>query len=364
MFKVILVDDMDISRRQVKRLALWNGETSFCIAAEAQNGQEALNMLKKEHFDLMITDIKMPKIDGIELLRETAENGLCPCVVLLSDYEDFSYAKQGMQYGAFDYLGKPPEYDSMLELLRRVEKYLLKKKKEDELVRSLAEKLEEKLVDAFPTVELEQLIEAMKAKQPDIAGDIERLADAVAALFGNDPVKIGTAFRKAMSKMITQLKLHYTWMDKFIDTNRYKSLDFIGQDSPVQDFRKAVAGLYDEIRRLEYGNVEDQIENRICRHILDNVDSEVSIEGVSKVLYMNRKYISEVFRQKTGELLIEYITRVKMARAARLLRESSRKTYEIALQLGYKDTEYFSRLFKKHMGITPSEYRSTSDNIS
>jgi len=49
-----------------------------------------------------------------------------------------------------------------------------------------------------------------------------------------------------------------------------------------------------------------------------------------------------------------------MARAARLLCQSSRKTYEIALQLGYRDTEYFSRLFKKHMGVTPSEYRNSS----
>jgi len=364
MFKVMLVDDMEISRRQVKRLALWNGETSFTIAAEAQNGQEALNMLKKEHFDLLITDIKMPKVDGIELLRETAEKGLCPCVVLLSDYEDFSYARQGIQYGAFDYLGKPPEYGSMRELLTRVEKFLLKKKKEDELVKSLAEKLEEKMEDSFPSAELEQLIGAMKTKDGDIACYINRLAEAVTVLFENDPVKTGTALRKAMSEIIEQLKNHYGWMGKFIDISKYKSLDFIGQDSPVQEFRKTVTSLYDEIRKLEYGNTYDQIENRICRYVLDNVDSDVSIEGISKVLYMNRKYISEVFRQKTGELLIEYITRVKMARAARLLRESGRKTYEIALQLGYKDTEYFSRLFKKHMGITPSEYRNISANIS
>src|SRR5690554_2801467 len=118
LFKVLLVDDMEISRRQVKRLNLWDGETNFYIAAEAQNGQEALNILRQEEFDLLITDIKMPKIDGIELMKETAENSLCPCVVLLSDYEDFSYARLGIQYGAFDYLGKPPEYNSMLDLLK------------------------------------------------------------------------------------------------------------------------------------------------------------------------------------------------------------------------------------------------------
>lgn len=361
----MLVDDMEISRRQVKRLNLWNGETNFTIGAEAQNGQEALNILKQEQFDLLITDIKMPKIDGIELLKESTENELCSCVVLLSDYEDFSYAKRGIQYGAFDYLGKPPEYSSMLDLLKRVEEFLLKKRREDGLVKSLSEKLEEKMEDSFPQAELEQMIDAVKSNQPDISVDIDRLANVIAALYGNDTVRMGTAFKKSMSELITQLKIHYGWIGRFIDSYKYKKLDFFEEDnthSAPESFRKAVASFYEEVRKLEYGNAEDQIENRICHYVLENVDNEVSIEGIAKTLYMNRKYISEVFRQKTGELLIDYITRAKMARAARLLCESGRKTYEIALQLGYRDTEYFSRLFKKHMGFTPSEYRSTSSN--
>lgn len=363
MYRVLLVDDMEISRRQVRRLNLWNGETNFCIAAEAQNGQEALDLLRQEKFDLLITDIKMPKIDGIELMKETAENGLCPCVVLLSDYEDFEYARMGIQYGAFDYLSKPPEYNSMLGLLKRVEQYLDRKEQEERLVRSLSEKLEEKIGDTFPSAELEQLIEAMKTKQQDITADIDRLCKTVTALYGEDPVKTGAAFRRAMTELLSQLKAHYSWLVNFIDGNRYRNIDFLAPDGDREAgeiFADAVAELYGSIRSFEYGDSEDQLENRICRHVLENVDSEISIEGISKVLYMNRKYISEVFRQKTGELLIDYITRVKMARAAWLLCQSSRKTYEIALQLGYRDTEYFSRLFKKHMGVTPSEYRNSS----
>lgn len=367
MFRILLVDDMEISRRQVRRLDLWNGATDFIIAAEAQNGQEALNLLRQEHFDLLITDIKMPKVDGIELLRETAENGLCPCVVLLSDYEDFSFARQGIQHGAFDYLGKPPEYEAMLDMLNRVKQFLLKKKKENEFVKSLEEKLEEKLEDAFPSAELELLTEAAKGKHPDIASAVNRLTGSIRALFGDDVIKAGAALRKSMSELISQLKLHYVWMNDFIDCNKYKGLDFIAMDdiqSSFEAFGSSVAEIAGEIGRLEYGNSEDQIEYRICRYVLENVDNEISIEGIAKVLYMNRKYISEVFRQKTGELLIDYITRVKMARAARLLSQGNRKTYEIALQLGYRDTEYFSRLFKKHMGVNPSYYRNMSTHKS
>lgn len=361
MFRVLLVDDMEISRRQVKRLNLWNGVTNFSIEAEAQNGQEALSLLKHENFDLLITDIKMPKVDGIELLRETAEKGLCPCVVLLSDYEDFSFAKQGILHGAFDYLGKPPEYDKMLDMLSRVEQFLIKRKKENELVKNLADRLEEKIEDAFPSAELELLIEAAKGKQPDTLAAADRLAGSISAFFGNDIIKAGTALKKSMAELISQLKLHFSWMCMFIDCNKFKGLDYIGMDdvqSALEAFRSAVISMIGEIGRLEYGVAESQIEYKICRFVLENVNNEISIEGIAKALYMNRKYISEVFRQKTGELLIDYITRVKMTRAARLLSQGTHKTYEIALQLGYRDTEYFSRLFKKHMGVNPSEYRN------
>jgi two-component system response regulator YesN len=361
LFRVLLVDDMEISRRQVRRLDLWNGATNFSIAAEAQNGQEALNLLKQEQFDLIITDIKMPKIDGIELLRETAEKELCPCVVLLSDYEDFSFAKQGILHGAFDYLGKPPEYEAMKDMLNRVEQFLVKKKKEDELVKSLEEKLEEKIEDAFPSAELEHLIEAAKGKQPDITAAANRLTESISALFGDDVIKTSTALKKSMSELISQLRSHFAWMCEFIDCNKYKGFDYVTMgdtQSAFEAFGAAVGEMTGEIGRLEYGNSESQIEYKICRYVLENVDNEISIEGIAKVLYMNRKYISEVFRQRTGELLIDYITRVKMTRAARLLLQSGQKTYEIALQLGYRDTEYFSRLFKKHMGVNPSHYRN------
>ena len=193
--------------------------------------------------------------------------------------------------------------------------------------------------------------------------DINRLCSAIGALFGDDPIRTATALKRSMSELVSQLKLHYSWMVNFIDSTRYKNIDFLddeGSGTAQETFADAISELYGSIRRFEYGNTEDQLENRICRYVLENVDAELSIEGISRVLFMNRKYISEVFRQKTGELLIDYITRVKMARAARLLSQSTRKTYEIALQLGYRDTEYFSRLFKKHMGVTPSEYRNSA----
>lgn len=362
MYRVMLVDDMEISLRQIKRMKLWNGETNFCIAAEAKNGQEALDILKNNPIDLLITDIKMPKVDGIELLKEVMESELCPCVVLLSDYEDFTYARLGIQFGAFDYLSKPANIKDMLELLERVGQLLDKKKREVEMLRSLEEKLEEKIEDRFPAAELEHLIEAIRQKSPETSKITDRLTNTILVLFDKDLIKTGTALKKALSELVQKLREQHEWLDKFIDPTKYRAIDFSGMQSSEESadiFKKSVISLYNEIGNLEYGYQDEQIEYRICRHALERVDSSLTIEDISKILFMNRSYVSEVFRQKTGELLIEYITRIKMRRAARLLEQNALKAYEIALLIGFKDTEYFSRIFKKYMGMSPSAYRNT-----
>lgn len=362
MYNVMLVDDMDISRRHIARMDLWNENTEFRIAAEAQNGQDALDILRSRHMDLLITDIKMPKIDGIELLKEVTADKLCPCVVLLSDYEDFVYAKQGIQYGAFDYLNKPVNQDEMAGMLNRVSNYLLQKRKESELIKNLKSGLEEKLENHLPVVELELLVEAFKVKSPDVMKIAGRLTDTIEAVFGDNMIMTGMILKRTIAELTRQLLIYYEWMGKFVDCQKYKRMDFTGMGNAgeaSESFQESIKGLFEKIAELEYGNNKEQIENKVSRYVLETVDDKVSIEGISRSLYMNRKYLSEVFRQKTGELLIEYITRIKMKRASRLLEQGSLKTYEVALLMGFKDTEYFSRIFKKYMGMNPSEYRDS-----
>ena len=73
MFKVMIVDDVEVMRRDVKRLKLWGESSGFIIEAEAVDGLDALEQLEKHSIDLVITDIRMPHVDGIELLRQISE---------------------------------------------------------------------------------------------------------------------------------------------------------------------------------------------------------------------------------------------------------------------------------------------------
>jgi two-component system response regulator YesN len=96
----------------------------------------------------------------------------------------------------------------------------------------------------------------------------------------------------------------------------------------------------------------------ICKFVLENVEKQISIKSIADQMFLNQSYLSTLFKDKTGTSLLEYITMVKMERAKVLFHDSEIKNYEVAYKLGYKDVEYFSRVFKKYIGIPPSEYKA------
>lgn len=105
MYNVLLVDDKEAYRRGIQRMPFFrNTGSDFQILQTARNGKEALECLHENHIDLVLTDIRIPIMDGLSLLKEIHQNTLCGCTVLLSEYRDFTYAREGIVYGAFDYL--------------------------------------------------------------------------------------------------------------------------------------------------------------------------------------------------------------------------------------------------------------------
>lgn len=118
MYRVLLVEDDMALRFIYSKMKTWS-ECGFSIAAEATNGKQALEILENQSFDLIFTDIRMPFVDGIEMLRKLHANGNTIPVVFASSYDEFEYARQGLILGAFDYLLKPVEQKKLEEVLKR-----------------------------------------------------------------------------------------------------------------------------------------------------------------------------------------------------------------------------------------------------
>jgi len=110
--------------------------------------------------------------------------------------------------------------------------------------------------------------------------------------------------------------------------------------------------------RLSYLNSQDNyIIKKVLCHIKDNYNHHLKLNDLAELAHVNSSYLSRLIKQETGSTLTEIITTMRMEKAKELLTMGHMKTYEIAIQVGIEDPAYFSQVFKKHTGLSPSEYK-------
>jgi two-component system response regulator YesN len=134
MFRVLLVDDEAMARKGLRATFDWEG-CGFKVVGEASNGQKAMPWIEKQDVDILITDIAMPIMDGLELTRLTREK--CPWVkvVLLSCHSDFDYVREGIRLGASDYLLKPTlELEELQKILEKIKQQIINEKEQLDLM--------------------------------------------------------------------------------------------------------------------------------------------------------------------------------------------------------------------------------------
>lgn len=127
MKNILIVDDEKLIRQGIAAM-IKKMNTDFVCAYEAKNGKEALDILEAQDISLVITDINMPLMNGIELLKMIEESKHSPKTVILTAYEDFEYAREAIRYKVWAYLVKPVDRAELCAVITGIEKELEKEK--------------------------------------------------------------------------------------------------------------------------------------------------------------------------------------------------------------------------------------------
>ena len=131
MRKALLADDDFLVRSYLKMLSSWE-KAGFEIAADVRDGEEALEILEQQEIELVVTDIAMPLMDGIELIREIRKKYPDIYVIVLSCHDEFEYVKKAMKEGADEYVLKSTlNEESLYTFLKAAEENIRKKREED-----------------------------------------------------------------------------------------------------------------------------------------------------------------------------------------------------------------------------------------
>lgn len=380
--KVFLVEDEIIMREGIRNNIDWEKE-GFEFVGEASDGELAYPLIQDSKPDILITDIRMPFMDGLELSRRVKEEMPEIKIIVLSGYDEFEYAREGIRIGITEYLLKPIDGNKLLEAVKRVA----------QLIRSeLGSQLElkpGKEQDFGKNNQMEKegaAVQHSSVRQDGELGILEvgKLDRRVAERF------LKTGLKSEVSDFIDDYfssfginNIQSLLFRQYVTTDMYftavSMLEELGYENgelakhcgEIRDINKVLSSvesnkeylkkvlttaidLREAVSRKKYHSLLEEAKSYIQHHY---DDANISLNSVAASVNLSPNHFSSIFSQEMGKTFVEYLTSVRMEKAKELLRTSSLKSAEIAYAVGYKDAHYFSYLFKKNQDCTPKEYR-------
>lgn len=372
--RVLLVDDEPFITQGLKLLLDWKAEGCE-IAGCVQNGWEAISFLKKEKVDLIVTDIRMPRCDGLQLLEHVKNEKLSDAYfIMMSGYDEFGYAQKALRFGCVDYIVKPVDKDELLSAVRKACQMDAKVKEEEERI----SELEQAAQDQYSIASLIGTYDSDNGQARTIVckENMDRIAAAIEENDKNEIKKQVNAFfeetrEKAISKESIDFNISYLLFqlihiasEQDDEVNQEEIMKFIG-DSSFEEGRIEGNSEYFLSFCLEYAEYISQLRARAGQGVLRDVEKEIharyaeniSLRDLSQKFFINSAYLGQIFKKKYGKSFKDYLTDVRIHEAAKMLSGTDKKIILIAEEVGYKDSDYFVQKFIDRMGCTPSKYR-------
>lgn len=374
MINVLIVDDDQLVRKGLMLAMPWDA-FEMKVIGEAGNGEKALEFLSENRVDLLITDLAMPVMSGIELIRAARKQYPDLPIAVLTLHQDFEYIQEALRLGAIDYIAKVQlEKERFEEVLGRIHDRI----QADRRKRSNDDIASESGKDALFYGELErggaQSLNESNGEREQTGATLAEAED------GGIKDKLHS-FRwvhdeRYMNEMLQELRLMQLPVPRLmqllygvtVDWNRiFKSIVQTEMITPVHfaswqdvvewmaEFRAAALGLSGgQYLRKE---VSSSILTAV-KIIHDELHKPLFASDVSKRVNLSRSYFNQCFKEMVGYSFNEYLRKIRIDKARDYLTQTAKPIVWIAEHTGYADEKYFSRIFREQVGMLPSEYRN------
>lgn len=344
MLKLLIADDEKIIRETMADFIDWKS-LGIELIGTAGDGIEAYNMILDEYPQIVLTDIRMPGLSGMELIQRIRDINRDTRFIILSGHGEFEYAKQAMQYGIRHYLLKPCNEEQIIASVKEIisdyqaalnQKPLLPPEPEGNIskkVRGLTETFfsESEEVSSQAALRLQTLLGSVS--------DTDFLRQLAAS------VLIYSASRLKTFNMINVAEFLMK-LENETDTKNILSLLDI-----------QLSAFYREYHSRKFsGDISLKIQEYVESHI---AKSDLSLKWIAENrLFMNVDYLSRRFRQETGCKFSKYLTDIRVKKAKEFMAASDAVSIqEIADAVGCgNNPQYFSQIFRKNTGMAPSRY--------
>jgi len=164
-------------------------------------------------------------------------------------------------------------------------------------------------------------------------------------------LRLITAIEQHFAHLLGGSSVHSMYVDDWKRIASYSTIHEI--EAHITEVCRSILALMREKDKDKNLHIIHQISSLIDR----SFSRQLTIEDIAKQVYLSPNYVRTLFKEKTGETILEYLTRVRIQHAAELLKDKSKKIHEIAAAVGYENVSYFCSVFQKFKGTTPNEYR-------
>lgn len=368
MLKLLIADDEESTSNAIRRTIPWE-QYDILLCPEASNGKEAIEIIESEHPDIALLDVRMPLLDGLEVVKYIYKKQLNIRTIILSGYDEFSYAQTALKYGVSDYLLKPCRMEDILSSINSCKKLLLQDLDQQNLLRGIGQPFFEDLKasdqELSASLDAQYLqFDTQKKKLLETlgSGNTQKSKELLQDIFYSFvvfPRSKNIIINHLLSLMLDVMMLCKDCslppppeLNTLIDYKQMARYTALGDLAQVAD--RIICQIADSIHAKSERSVSVHAAmNYIKQHYAENIDLNILAEHI----HITPAYLSLLFKVQTGVNFLEYLTQYRIEQACLLLKKTGLKNYEIAYQIGFRDEKYFSTVFKKSTGMTPSKYR-------
>ncbi len=352
--KILIVDDDRYILEDLIGTVDWDG-LGFEPPLTAQSVNEALRIFDQEEIDILLTDIDMPGSTGLDLLRTLRDRGSKVTAIFLTNYAEFGYAREALRLDSLQYLLKPVDYEELKEVLRDAIEIRREKARENGLLsdlliyRNSSEKyeIETDVLDLY----------LIKNEYDKFIAYIKDFMDKLDAEGSLDRVALVSLNVDVSKSVYDKLKSNNQDPGNIFYSEEYHSLADAASTSG-EAFLDYLNYLINKTREVLSESSEMGTPAVIKQYIDRNFTSPISRNILSEVFYLDPDYGSRIFKKEFGVTFSGYIQQKRLDLAKSMLEETDLPVSAISEKVGYDDYSYFTRVFRKTVGITPLEYRN------
>lgn len=392
MYRLIIVDDEYLFRKKLIGMIDW-AFYGFEVAGVFGSGQKAIDFLKDNNVDIIISDIRMNRVSGLDIVKYVHDNLPYIKVILISGYQDFEYAKAAINYGVSDYLTKPVGKESVIKTLEKIKNELEKERNRFFSYLAVRQAFIDLMHNGETQISQQNLLSAGIQIQFDntkymlCVAEIQNFEEYISTYpYGKEGlynticyiitreyngIYFSVLNVKENSIIIAAIKDNTE--QELFEKEAGKALErAIGELSNIlkinmsekrTEFSKSASefgGIYFEMVKNEKDEKEhsESAVEKAIKYMNENYQKDICQDDIASYVGLSVYHFSRIFKSATNEKFIDYLTKLRMENACRLLVSGDEKISEIGKMVGYINYSTFHRVFKAYTGYAPGEYRT------